>query len=178
MVLLIALALGSHSVSAKDPKDPKDTFSEYDIKAAYLINFVRYIEWPDTSFEREDSPFILGVLGKNPFGEALAHLAAEQKDGNRAIEVRISDNVDELKTSHLVFICAASEGDVASGLRVFEGKSVLTVGEQKGFLEKAGVINFLIVDTRVKFEINLKAARKQELKISAQLLKVAAKVIK
>lgn len=176
-VVVVSLVL-LNSVAADEKVTAKKQFSEYDIKAAYLINFVRYLEWPETAFQENSAPFILGIFGENPFGETLAQLAAEQKYGDRSIELKYADTIEELKSCHLLFFSSPYKGDLAEDLKALEEHPVLTVGEKKDFAEKGGIVNFILVETRVKFEINLKVARKKQLKISAQLLKVANNVIK
>ena len=145
-------------------------YSEYDIKAAFLVNFAKYVEWPEAAFPETDSPFRIGILGANPFGDTLAELAGEQDIGGRKMEVEMADDVNELADCHIVF--AGGSPDLAP----LAEKPVLTVGEQKGFTEQGGVVNFVIVETKVRFEISLKSAKRNDLKVSSRLLKLATKV--
>lgn len=153
-------------------------FSEYDIKAAFLLNFAKFVEWPEEAFPEPDSPVLIGILGTNPFGETLAHLADEQNLDGRAIRIRQSDDIEELTACQVVF---ASRDDSTGDLPALDALAelpVLTVGEQADFAAEGGVINFVVVKTKVKFEINVKAAERANLKLSSRLLKLAVKVYK
>lgn len=152
-------------------------YSEHDIKAAYLLNFIKYVEWPDDAFERDDSPFRLGLLGGNPFGDALGELIAATAPDQRKITIQQSDNIADLKTCHLLFF-VKNETEHRAALSQLAKLPVLTVGEQQSFTEMGGIINFVLVDAKVRFEISTKTAKKHDLKISSRLLKVSHKVYK
>lgn len=150
--------------------DGKSDYSEYDIKAAYLVNFAKYVEWPAAAFPDEDSPFMIGILGANPFGDTLAGLARDQEVNGRRMVIAQSDELETLASCHILFTSGTPD------LSALATSPTLTVGEQKGFTEMGGIVNFVIVETKVRFEISVKAARQHNLKVSSRLLKLATKV--
>ena len=158
--------------------DEQEQFSRHDVEAAYIVNFVKYVEWPEATFPDAKSPFTIGILGENPFGDTLAKLASEQDLNGRGIAITHSNDVNDLTTCHIVYIGAASEDEPPPDLSAFEGKPVLTVSERKDFARDGGAVNFVQVDSKVKFEINLKAAKRVDLKVSSRLLKLAIKIFK
>ena len=158
--------------------DEQEQFSRHDVEAAYIVNFAKYVEWPDGTFPDAKSPFVIGILGTNPFGNTLAQLASEQDLGGRPIEIKQSDDVTELSTCQIVYLSGGSAGISAPDLAAFSGKPVVTVAEHEDFAKDGGIVNFVQVDSKVKFEINLKAAKHVNLKVSSRLLKLAIKIFK
>ena len=150
--------------------DGKSDYSEYDIKAAYLVNFAKYVAWPASAFPEEDSPFTIGILGDNPFGDTLAGLARDQEVNGRRMVIAQSDDLETMASCHILFTSGTPD------LTALAASPILTVGEQKGFTEIGGIVNFVIVETKVRFEISVKAARQHNLKVSSRLLKLATKV--
>jgi hypothetical protein len=153
-----------------------DRFQEYQVKAAFLYNFCKFVEWPNGSFPEKNSPFILAVLGKDPFGEALNPLNGKTS-GNREIRVKRFANLDRLEKSHLLFINLAEIDQIQKALKTVGSWNVLTVSEVKGFTQAGGGIRFYIHENKVRFEINPDAAQRHGLKVSSQLLKLA-KIVK
>jgi hypothetical protein len=181
LVIVVAVCITLTLVpplAAQADGESGEQFSEYQVKAAFLINFIKYVEWPDEAFEDNDSPFRLGLLGSDPFGDAFELLAKKQEIGSREILVERADDVLELTECHLVFFRAEALEAYSSDLAKLKDLPLLSVGEQKGFAKQGGVINFLIVGTKVRFEINFKAAQHSKLKLSSRLLKIATKVFK
>lgn len=170
----VGLALFCALVAVPQPASEGDNeFSEYDIKAAFLVNFAKYVEWPEEAFPEPDSPFKIGILGANPFGDTLARLAGGQKLDGRKMVVEQSDDVKELLTCQIVFIPGTDRKSTPADLEALKKLPVLTVGEQEGFVVKGGIINFVVVETKIKFEINVKIADQADLKVSPRLLKLA-----
>jgi hypothetical protein len=149
---------------------------EYQIKAAYLYNFAKFVEWPAQSFTNSESPLVIGVFGQNPFGDELTAIAKDHKINGRNIVVRRVATVREAGGVHLMFIGAAEAGRLAETLAALKANRVLTVGESEKFIAAGGMINFMLEENRVRFEINAAAAEQQGLEISAQLLKLAKSV--
>ena len=145
---------------------------EYALKAAFLFNFIKFVRWPEAAFKGPGAPLTLCVPGPDPFGDALGALA-EKTVQNRPLAVHHPTAVESRCDCQVVFISRAQDGRLAELLAAAAGKPVLTVGETPGFAQKGGVINFFTQDQKLRFEINVDAARAAGLEISANLLKLA-----
>ena len=165
-----AACLLATGVRAADEPRP----SEYEVKAAFLFHFARLTEWPRTTLP-EGRPFVVAVLGHDPFGPALDRVLEKQSAHGRPLEIHRASSLEELPaTAHIVFVGASERVEDARILRHFRGRPVLTVGEREGFCEAGGIVNFLVTaEGRVRFEINLRAAEASGLKVSSQVLKLA-----
>jgi YfiR/HmsC-like len=148
---------------------------EYEVKAAFLLNFAKFVEWPANAFSSPNSPLAICILGKDPFGRALDEIVrGERIGGHPAIVRRMAEAGVAAKTCQIAFI-AAGVRNVPAILRAF-GPGVLTVGEQENFLVDGGVIRFAIENRRVRFDINRTAAQGAGLRLSSQLLMVARSI--
>jgi hypothetical protein len=144
---------------------------EYAIKAAFLYNFAKFVEWPKESFENPKN-VLLCVLGKNPFGSALHKMQGKEIQG-RKLKVTQTERAEDIGKYHIVFVGRSEKDDVAEILANLKGHSVLTVGDMEGFAHQGGMINFIMKQRKVRFEINADAAEQAGLKISSKLLKLA-----
>lgn len=171
MVLILAGAfLGAVSLFTKP-----SALSEYAVKAAYLYNFGKFIQWP-ASVEAVKGPFTICVLGEDPFGQDLnAVIAGQTVDGRR---VTILRNLTPQETGgcRILFINSSEGNALEDILTALDGKGVLTVSDMPGFLARGGIIHFVTENRRVHFEVNLAAAKRAGLRLSSQLLKLAVKV--
>jgi hypothetical protein len=154
-----------------------DVSREYQIKAAFLYNFAKFVEWPQARFESANSPIVIGVLGQNPFGAELEKIVQDRKVNGRSVSIVMLNSPAEAKMVHLLFVSAGHERRFA-GSEAVKCPGVLTVGESQNFAAAGGTIIFTMPDDKVKFEINMGSANCAELRISAQLLKLAAVVRK
>lgn len=143
--------------------------SEYQIKAAYLLNFARYVEWPAARLPSA-APVRVCVLGRDPFGEALASIDGRQVNG-REVRVRLLDTVPLVGDCHLLFIADSEERRVGLILRSIAGRAVLTVSDIEGFAEAGGGIGLVVEEGRVRFDINQEALQREGLRASSQLLR-------
>lgn len=151
--------------------------TEYQVKAAYLFNFVKYVEWPANAFQEPASPFLIGVLGQDPFGLELDKTVAGRSINNRPILVRRLAGHAEAKQCHILFISASEKIRLEKILDSLQGLPVLTVADTDLFLDQGSVIDFVTRDNKVRFHANLNAARANQLKISSRLLSVADAVV-
>jgi hypothetical protein len=151
---------------------------EYQIKAAYLYNFAKFVEWPADCFTNAQSPLVIGVFGQNPFGDELKTIAKDHKINGRDIVIKPVVTTAEAAGVHLMFLGATEDDHVAGMLAALKNSSVLTVGESEKFTAAGGMINFVREADKVRFEINASAAEQRGLKISAQLLKLAKAIHK
>ena len=149
---------------------------EYRIKAAFLYNFAKFVEWPSEAFDDEDSTLILGVFGDDPFGAALQSLRGKTVRGRRLIIKRF-DSLLDLDQCHILFITSSAPQQQQKALESLQGSNVLTVGEMQRFAQMGGIINFVIRKNKLRFEINLDAGKRAGLVISSQLLKLADSVV-
>jgi len=161
-------------VSLAEAQTPK----EYRIKAAFLYNFAKFVEWPAQCFASGEAPIVIGVLGKNPFGDELDKIVAGRKLNGREITVRIIETAADLPSVNLVFVGAGEEVRMLDKVQPSQRMGILTVGESKPFKSRGGMITFTADGDKVRFEINQGSAEQAGLKISAQLLKLATAVEK
>ena len=149
----------------------EDESVEFSIKAAFLLNFTRYVEWPAGAFESEDAPITIGVIGKDPFGPAIDRTMEHKMVGKRRIVVRRFASIKDLKECHMLFVSDAElRGDLRKALA---GKSVLTVADFPDFADKEGMVQFVWEESKIRFRINPDNARAAKLKISSSLLRLA-----
>lgn len=145
---------------------------EYVIKAYFLLNFTKYISWPESSFETEDAPFKVCILGGEYFDASLN--AFKGKSYKRhPFEVQSVEDSDDIPECHLLFVCTYMQEELNDVMGRTYAKPILTVGEAEDFVRRGGIINFFIHEGKVRFEINKKAAEASSLEISSQLLKLA-----
>jgi hypothetical protein len=151
-----------------------DKADEYELKAAFLEKFARFIEWPaeDWSVDK-DKYFEIVVLGENPFGKKLDKLYSKLKIEDKSVKIRYISSINEIGTCQILFISPSMSSKITQILDKVSKKSILTIGQTSGFCEKGVHINFYIQSSKIKFQINEKAARNSNLKISHLLLQNA-----
>lgn len=154
---------------------------EYEIKAAYLYQFARYVEWPKNAVPGDDMTFVIGVLGQDPFGNHLDRIATAKTIQGRKIVIRRFASAKDYRPCHILFVASGSTatGDeksaadrLTAALAAIAGSPVLLVSDSAGFASKGTVINFLVdpQQNQIKLEINRDSERRAGLKISSQLL--------
>ncbi|RMF18990.1 MAG: YfiR family protein, partial [Deltaproteobacteria bacterium] len=151
---------------------------EYQVKAAFLYNFAKFVTWPEDAFSGEDAPFVFCIVGRDPFGDSLEKVLEGRRAADRPIVVRRGPDPESLGRCHLMFIGGSEDARVARHLRQASAQPVLTVGETEAFERAGGMIRLVVADKRVRFDINAKAADVARLKLSSQLLKLARKVVR
>jgi hypothetical protein len=147
---------------------------EYQVKAAFLYNFAKFVEWPSQSFPDATTPITVGILGENPFGDELEKLAGGRRINGRTILVKQVQSAAAARGAHILFVSAGEDGRFAA-LKDGLGP-VLTVGESDAFSRRGGMINFVFEGEKIRFEINVGQAEAAGLRISAQLQKLATRV--
>ncbi len=170
------LRLALASLLASATRAPAAEAPEYRIKATWMVNFARFIDWPAASFADADAPIILGVLGKDPFGAELEATVKGVTVKGRSLVVRRFTADQDFSRCHILFISASERRRQRDCLQRLKQAPVLTVGENDDFLAHGGVVNFRLKEGAVRFDINVDAAQPAGLRISAQLLRVAASV--
>jgi len=191
--ILVVLALFVEPIAAEGQADSAKS-QEYKIKAAFLYNFIKFVEWPEEKMADSNKPITIGVIGTDPFGYAFEPIKDKKVKGRKVIIRRFkgfkeqgsSDKKDKselkrtieaLRKCHLLFICSSEKEKFGEIINLVKDESVLTVGEVKGFLESGGIINFLVERKKVVFEINNHAAKQAKLEIRSKLLRLAKRVI-
>jgi hypothetical protein len=153
-----------------------DRSLEYPVKAAFLVNFAKFAEWPAESHQAQAPAVSICVLGRDPFGEVLERAVAGRSVGGRPIVIQRLRNADELAACHVLFIATSESPRLARILVGLAGQPVLTVGECDGFARQGGVIGLIVEDNSARFEVNLQAAQQNRLLLSSKLLAVARMV--
>jgi hypothetical protein len=146
---------------------------EYKLKAVFLFNFVRFVEWPPRAFATSNSPVIIGVLGTDPFGKTLDQTVKGEIVNGHPVEVRRYKTVNEIKQCHVLFISASESARLSSIFDALKGRSILTVGDVNGFADKGGMVRFRKENNKIRFRINIEAAKAEDLSISSKLLQLA-----
>lgn len=146
---------------------------EYQLKAAFLYNFAQFVEWPADIFPDAKSPIVIGVAGDDPFDGALDRAIAGKTVGGRPLAVRHISRAEETKGCHLLYVPAEGEQDLAALIRRIGVSPVLTVGETDRFMAHGGIVRFYLEDNKLRFEINVDAAQRSHLRVSAKLLRLA-----
>ncbi|MES2571339.1 MAG: YfiR family protein [Verrucomicrobiota bacterium] len=149
----------------------------YQLKAAFLYKFIKFVEWPPQSFADAQSPIVIGVLGINPFGSELEDLVRDRTINGRSIVVRSVQGGGSVKGMHILFV-SESEQRRFEALKGMLPANVLTVGESPAFAQEGGIIVFTLDGDKLRFEINMVVAGQGGLKINAQLQKLATVVRK
>ncbi len=166
---LVAFALlfsGAQNISAQSVS------KEYQVKAAFLYNFSQFIEWPARALSGQ-SPLVIGVLGANPFGDYLEEIVRGERVGNHPLLVRRFHQVSEVQNCHILFISQSEANQLEQILAYVRGRNILTVGDIDNFAVRGGMIRFVTENNRIRFRINLAAARGANLIISSKLLRAA-----
>jgi hypothetical protein len=164
--LILALAFSGAAIASGQAS------REYDVKAAFLYNFITFTEWPADAFSEPVSPYVIGVLGEDPFGSALDEIVNGEQIKARPLVVRRFKRIEDMHRCHILFICASEARHLPEILRRLNGQPVLTVADLPGFAEAGGNIGF-ISDGRVKLVINPAAIRSSNLAVSSKLLRLA-----
>lgn len=169
---VIALHSGQPLCAAENPA------LEYQVKAAFLYNFAKFVEWPAEKFPAIDSPVIIGVVGADPFGSVVDRTVQGKTINGRPLIVQRFGPGEDYRRCHILFIGRSLKDSAATILTEVKSESILTVSEIENFARRGGMIGLVVVDESVKFEVNLPAAERANLKVSSKLLSVARAVIR
>jgi len=150
---------------------------EYQVKAGFVSSFARFVEWPPEAFKSPHEPFAICVLGQNPFGQTLSGLVAGKALGEHALELREISDVRAAGGCHILFISSSERLRFRSILASLEAQSVFSIGDTNDFIAEGGVANLRVENGRVRIEINARAAKEKNLRISSRLMSLV-KVVK
>ncbi len=172
-----------------------ETNREYQIKAAFLYNFVQFTDWPGESAADSNElnavdnnePMTIGIIGEDPFGEAFEPIKDKRVKGRKIVLKRFTglkdskqsnEQIEGVRRCHLLFVCRSQKEQLGEIVDLLKGHPVLTVADMEGFLESGGMINFIMEENKIRFEINLTAARHAGLRINSRLLGLAKRVLR
>ncbi len=148
-------------------------FDEYQVKAAFLYNFAKFVEWPPGTFANPTDPIGICIAGGDPFGSTLDTMVQGKKIGERVFAVRRIADTQQPKGCQILFIGSTEWKRIRSLLEALKGAAILTVGETDDFTAEGGMIAFQIAGPRVRIQIDLETAERSRLKISSKLLSLA-----
>jgi hypothetical protein len=172
-LLLLALCLVQTPLGAQDDEEMSAS-RENQIKAAYLYQLGRYVDWPAKSFANSKSPFVIGVMAHDPVVPILEQIARLKKIQDRPIQIRRFSSAAGIRACHLLYLPASlAADDLTEVIRKTARPGVLLMGDSDGFLDKGGTMQFVVEDNRIRVVISRKAAKRAGLTISAKLLQVA-----
>jgi hypothetical protein len=174
--------------------DNPATSQEYQVKAAFLYNFIQFVDWPEEKFADKDGSITICIIGDDPFGTAFEPIINKQVKGKSVVIERLESfeklknsagndkselghGFEALKKCHLLFICSSEQKNLKEIIDVVKDQPILTVGEMEGFLEAGGIINWFVEEKKIRFEINVAAAKQAGLEIRSNLLRLAKRIV-
>jgi hypothetical protein len=146
---------------------------EYQVKAAFLLNFARFIEWPPDAFQNEKTPITLCVFRYDPFGSALDEVIRGKAVNNRDLLARRVNDLQDVKACQLVFVSDREDAHLSEISNHLRGTSALVVGEAAGFAERGGTVQFFLENNKLRFAVNVDAVARARLQVSSRLLALA-----
>jgi hypothetical protein len=173
LMILSWIFLADPLSNAQQPKA-----NEFQVKAAYLYNFGRFVEWPDQNASDKGQPFEICVLGADPFGPTLDAVLASGNIAGKSVAAKRISKAEDVNSCRIVFISSSEESHLKEVLAALDKTSVLTVSDIPRFSERGGMIGFILDGNRVRFDVNLASAQGARLTLSSELLKVATNVRK
>ena len=164
------LMLGGGFALAQSGGTPK--FNEYEVKAAFLFNFIHFVEWPDSISTNAEAPLLIGVLGDDPFGSTLEKTITGETFRGRPLIIKRGRKVTDMKDCQLVFVCRSEKSQLIEILGSLRTCSALTVSDTEQFCRNGGMIGLVNEGGKIRFDINKEAAEQCKLKISSKLLRL------
>ncbi len=163
--LLLAVIALVRCLAADEP-----SMTEYQVKALYLYNFAKFVQWPPERFAEPNAPLVIGIVGEDPFGDELDKVLCGKTVEGQPLKARSFKSTQDFRGCHIVFVTSTERRRLAQILEPLKGNQVLTVGESDRFNEAGGIINFYMDDNKVRFEISQAAVEKSRLTISSKML--------
>jgi hypothetical protein len=144
---------------------------EYRVKAVFLYNFTNFIEWPASAFSAAKSPFVVGILGKDPFGSYLEEAMSGESANGHPLIIQRYKHVNEISNCHILFIHKGEADKIAAVISGLKGRNTLIVSDAPEFIQQGGMIRFLTKAGKIQLQINLPATQAAKLEISSKLLR-------
>jgi hypothetical protein len=172
----VAILLCVFSIAGRVTQAEPQASTEYQIKAAFLYNFVKFVEWPAETLPGNRAPIVVAVLGKDPFGSALDDVILGKAVDGHPLQILRTNSIQDLRSCQIAFISPSEAKRLPEILAGLRGSSILTVGEADHFAQLGGMIQFTLEGNKVRFAINVDAAERARLKVSSKLLSLATVV--
>lgn len=172
LIIAIMICFGCVLGANAQALDSSDS-SEYLIKAGFIYNFAQLVEWPPSAFPQSDSPIVIGILGSDPFGTTIDRIVENKKIHGRGLVIKRVKWGTDLKDCDILFVSSSETARIDELIHAVKGMPILTIGETPSFARRGGVINLIVEDNKVRFEVNVDAARQAGLNISSRLLALA-----
>lgn len=165
---LLAFALSAPVFGASQASQP-----EYQIKAVFLFNFTLFTEWPPVAFESAEAPFVIGIVGDDPFGRFLDDAVRGEAVNGHPVVVRRTRRLEDLPTCHVLFVSQSESGRLRQVIAAIRGRPILTVSEIDNFTAGGGMIRFVREASKVRLRVNVEAAKSAGIVLSSTLLRSA-----
>jgi len=149
---------------------PDQVAPAYQVKAAFIYNFSQFVEWPPSAYEGNQAPFVIGILGENPFGNYLDELVKDEKVGSRSIVIKKYRDIDDVKSCNILYI---NLPNAKEAMRALHNRSILTVSDADNFARDGGMVRFFTLNNKIRLQINPTAAKTVNINISSKLLRLA-----
>src|SRR5437016_11604330 len=172
LIVALSVSLSWAPDAFAQARDSSDS-SEYLIKAGFIFNFAKFVEWPTTAFAQPDSPIVIGILGMDPFGTIIDQIVQDKKIGARGFVVKRlkwGNDIKELRDCKILFVSSSEKAHIDEVVQIVKGQLILTLGETPGFAERAGLIGFAVQGQRVRLGVDVQSAHHTEMNISSRLL--------
>lgn len=164
---MLFLALGAVLAAGQGPP------TEFDVKAVYLVKFIQYVDWPASAFQSPTSPLVIGVLGANPFGQVLDEVAKGEMMRDHPLVVRYYRSVRDVGDVQVLYVTSSERSHLPLILAALNERHILTVSDLEGFSKDGGIVRFVVENKKVRFRVNIDAAKRADLQISSKLLQLA-----
>lgn len=145
--------------------------AEYKVKSVFLFYFTQFVSWPPASFADANTPFVIGILGDDPFGADLEGAVRGERIDGHPIEIRRFSRIEEVSLCHILYVSRSQGAELGHVLSALRNRSILTVSDIDGFSRAGGMIRFVTENNKVRLRINIDAARSAGLVISSKLLR-------
>jgi len=172
LIVAVAVARGCEPGFLHAQETP---LTEFQLKAVFIYNFAKFVEWPADTFPDPKSPFVIGIIGEDPFGNYLEETVKNKFMNEHPFTVRHVRLLPDVVKCHILFVADSERKRLPEILNGIRGASVLTVSDLDRFLESGGIIRFYMEGNKVRFQINNDAAKRVGLKISSKLLRLGSR---
>lgn len=173
LLLLVLVAAFSLFAGPKLARGQARTLTEYEVKAGFLFNFLKFVEWPQETFAEPASPITIGIVGKDPYGSILDQVLQGKVVRGRPLLLKRFAGADDIRFCHVLLVGTSDSEEEALALRTIGRWHALTIGDTERFAQQGGIIGFRMEETVVRFDINVEAADRAGLRIDSRLLSLA-----
>jgi hypothetical protein len=170
-VLFLCILLSIMKMDAQELSQPGP--SEYEIKAAFLYNFAKFVEWPAHSNQASQDSVVVGILGQDPFGFLIEKIIGDKTVGGKIIVIKRYASLEQISSCHLLFISDSESPHLNKLLSALSGRCILTVSDSKNFAHHGGMIQMYMENNRIRFIVNIDAINLANLRMSSKLLNLA-----